>query len=91
MEKYNAKIKDNPQVEFIHISEDHEKEAAEAWAAEAGLSWLTVMVEDAENNGLFDYKSVAETPCYTLLSPDGKEVVNGSDEVFAKIAELKDS
>ena len=90
MEKYNASIKDNPKVAFIHVSEDHDPAAAEAWAAEVKMPWLTVMADDAEDNGLFDYKSIADTPFYGSLSPDGKEVVSGSDEIFAKIAELKD-
>lgn len=90
MEKYNANIKDNPKVEFVHVSEDHDPAAAEAWAAETKMHWLTVMADDAEDNGLFEFKSIADTPFYGLLSPDGKEVAAGSDEIFAKIAELED-
>lgn len=87
-EKYKKNIADNPEVEFIHVSQDFEKAEAEKWAAAAQLPWLTVLPENYEKTGMLKFYTEAIMPFYTMVDSKGKEVANGEDAIFKKVAEL---
>ena len=91
MEKYNKHIAKNPDVEFIHVSLDVDKEAAEKWAAKDKLPWLTVLSDKAERSGLEAYRTIDLVPEYHLIDSEGNTIVESApfgDAFFAKIEEL---
>ena len=88
MEKYNDKIADNPKVAMIHVSQDRDEKAAQAWAAQEGFPWLTVLPGDVERSDLSAYRTRPVVPFYALVDAEGNELATGSAAVFAKAEEL---
>lgn len=73
---------------MIHISQDQNEGAAEAWAEAEGFPWLTILPGDVERSDLMEYRTRAVVPFYTLVDASGKEIATGSSAVFAKAAEV---
>lgn len=78
MEKYNETVAKNPKVEMIHVSLDRDEDAAEEWAASAGLPWLTILMKDKDKSGFGDFKSTNFVPEYVLISRSGEKIGSGS-------------
>jgi len=77
---------------MVQISLDRSEDAAESWAENAGLPWLTVMPDDVKKSDLSQYHKTGGVPCYVLVDGEGEIVVKGSAGAtasFAKIKELK--
>ena len=92
MEKYNKYVADSSNIEFVHISLDSDKDAAEEWAAKEKFPWLTVLPKNVKRSGLREaYKTTNSVPEYHLVDSNGKTIVAGTpsgEAAFAKIAEL---
>ena len=88
-EKYTKSIAKNPKVAFIHISQDQQDADAEKWATKEKFPWLTVLPGNFEGSGLLKYYTEPVVPFYTMVDGKGKEVAQGADAIFKKIAELK--
>ncbi len=88
MEKYNESVAENKKVEMVHISLDSNESAAERWASQAGLPWLTILPDDVERTDLRTmFGQIRGVPTYILVKADGEEMGRGSS-VFTKIKEL---
>jgi len=75
---------------MVHISLDRENEAAEKWAADAKLPWLTIMPSNAKTTDLEKSYPSQYVPSYYLVDGEGKALADDNDgeSVFAKIKEL---
>lgn len=82
MESYNKNIKDNADVEFIHISLEDE-DAAEKWAKKAQFSWPTVREEDMKKAGVGKVKyAIKSYPSYLVVDKDGNVDPGGRTKAF---------
>ena len=86
MKYYNEKIAGNSKVEFIHVSQDEDQEAALEWATQAKFPWLTVLLTKSEASGLNTYAS--GTPSYTLVTKHGRVLATTEKLAMEKIKEL---
>ncbi|MEM7699814.1 MAG: hypothetical protein AAF236_15575 [Verrucomicrobiota bacterium] len=88
MERYKQELEGNTKVAFIHVSHDRSDDAAQTWAESEGFPWLTILPDDAERSGLFEYKTRNAVPHYLLVDAAGEMLANSSAAAFSKIAEL---
>ena len=91
MDKYNKLIAKSTNTTMIHVSLDKSEDAAETWATEAKLPWLTVLPDDVEKSKLHKFKKTQYVPEYNLVSKDGEILASGADACFKKIKELSKS
>ncbi len=77
---------------MIHVSleGDNDDDAAETWAAEEEMPWLTILPSKVKKSGMRDYKTNNLVPEYHLIDGDGNTIAQGSKQSFAKIAELSE-
>ena len=87
METYKTKVATNDKVEMIHVSQDEELEDAVEWAKSLSFPWPTVLSDKIVTAKLDDFSGGA-VPYYGLFDKEGKLIVSGKEEAFAKIAEL---
>jgi hypothetical protein len=86
VEYYNRSIVNNPQVEFIFVSQDAKLEDALKWALSAKHPWLTVLKPQARASGLQRYD--AGTPSYLLIDANGKILATTEKGCMRRIREL---
>ncbi|MGJ8695640.1 MAG: TlpA family protein disulfide reductase [Verrucomicrobiaceae bacterium] len=91
MESYNAKIKNNPAVELVHLSVDNDPAAALKWAQDANLPWPTILLSDLNLEALSKpyFEFDPEVPAYILVDASGKELARGKQLIFQKLSTLK--
>jgi len=89
IEKYKEHIEPNPEVEFIHISQDEGDGSAENWAEKQNFPWLTVLPKQVKRSKLLQYKTENVVPFYILVDAQGKQLAVGQNEVFAKLTDLE--
>lgn len=87
MGKYNDAIAGNDKAEMIHISVDRSDDAAEKWAASAGMPWPIMLPKKANKSSLKKYAGRG-VPHYVLVDKDGKKITEGRGAVFSKLKEL---
>ena len=88
MAKYEENISENKSVEFIHVSLDSDKGAAEKWAAKEKFPWLHVLPEKVKRSGLDKFHTSGSVPFYCLIEGGGKVLAKGSSASFSKAKEL---
>ena len=86
MKYFFSDIFKNPQVEFIHVSQDEDLESALEWAKTAKFPWLTVTSKDAALAKLDIYGT--ETPSYALISKHCRVLATTEEAAKAKLKEL---
>lgn len=87
MEKYNADIATNDNVEFIHFSLDRSDKAALTWAKKEKFPWAHILPAKHKASGLEKYAK-NYVPYYMLIDKEGKILAEGSQAVFAKVKSL---
>lgn len=87
MGKYNESIAGNDKAEMIHISVDRSDDAAEKWAASAGMPWPIMMPKKARKSKLKTYAGRG-VPSYVLVDKDGNKLATGQHQAFSKLKEL---
>ena len=89
VEKYNAKIKDNKNVEMIYVSRDRSEDAMEAFMAEYEMPWPAIDFDKMEKWKLAWEIYGRAVPFYALVNAEGEVMAKGSGAVFAAIDQLK--
>lgn len=83
---YNAHVKDNPKVDWIHISADRDEKAALEWAKKEKMPWATVLPGKRTPLSKFATNSV---PRYVLVNAaDGKVLAEGLAACMSAIKKL---
>ncbi len=84
MESYQTEIANNPAIELIHVSLDHDPGEAEKWAGEAHLPWPVLLRKDTPAEVMAYFVS-GGVPDYILVNSAGDVVANGKEAAFLKI------
>lgn len=84
MESYQSEIADDPSIELVHVSLDHDLGEAEKWAREARLPWPVLLQKDTPEE-IMAYLVSGGVPDYVLVNSSGDVVANGKEAAFMMI------